>query len=100
MVPHDADALSIAARQMNVDVLVYGGTGRLECFESDGRFFVCPGSATGAMSTFAPPEGGEEEGHASFVLMDIQGTALVLYVYTLIDDEVKVEKLQYRKQHD
>jgi vacuolar protein sorting-associated protein 29 len=33
----------------------------------------------------------------SFVLMDIQGNSVVTYVYKLIDDEVKVEKLEYKK---
>lgn len=29
--------------------------------------------------------------------MDIQGSVVVTYVYKLIDNEVKVEKLEYRK---
>lgn len=33
----------------------------------------------------------------SFVLMDVQGNSVVTYVYKLIDDEVKVEKLEYKK---
>jgi vacuolar protein sorting-associated protein 29 len=36
----------------------------------------------------------------SFVLMDIQGNSVVTYVYKLIDDEVKVEKLEYKKTAD
>ena len=36
--------------------------------------------------------------HPSFVLMDIQGSAAVTYVYQLIDDEVKVEKIDYKKK--
>ena len=34
----------------------------------------------------------------SFVLMDIQGSTLFIYVYRLIDDDVKVEKIEYRKE--
>lgn len=33
----------------------------------------------------------------SFVLMDVQGNSVVTYVYKLIDDEVKVEKLEYKR---
>ena len=29
--------------------------------------------------------------------MDIQGNAVVTYVYKLIEDEVKVEKLEYKR---
>lgn len=118
--PGDADALLIAARQMDVDILLWGGTHRFEAFEMEGRFFVNPGSATGAISTSYWPEG--EEPTPSFCLMDvsallattigpmsltltapqIQGDVLVLYVYQLKTDaegveSVKVEKISYRK---
>lgn len=33
----------------------------------------------------------------SFVLLDIQGTNVVSYVYQLINGEVKVEKSEYKK---
>ena len=33
----------------------------------------------------------------SFVLMDIQSSTVVTYVYQLIDDEVKVERIEYKK---
>lgn len=51
--PGDPDALLITARQMDVDVLLWGGTHAFETYELEGRFFVNPGSATGAMSTSA-----------------------------------------------
>lgn len=67
--PADADALLIAARQMDVDVLLWGGTHRFEAFEMEGRFFINPGSATGAMSSGFWPDG--EEPTPSFCLMDV-----------------------------
>lgn len=70
--PGDADALLIAARQMDVDILLWGGTHRFEAFEMEGRFFVNPGSATGAMSTGYWPEG--EEPVPSFCLLDVSST--------------------------
>ncbi|KAJ9642549.1 Vacuolar protein sorting-associated protein 29 [Coniosporium tulheliwenetii] len=82
--PGDADSLLIAARQMDVDVLLWGGTH----------------SATGAVGT-GWWEGGEEP-VPSFVLMDVQGDVLVLYVYQLRKDangveNVGVEKVSFRK---
>lgn len=68
----DADALLIAARQMDVDILLWGGTHRFEAFELEGRFFVNPGSATGALNTGYCPEG--EEPTPSFCLMDVSLT--------------------------
>lgn len=67
--PNDADALLIAARQMDVDILLWGGTHRFEAFELDGRFFVNPGSATGAFTTNWLPDG--QEPVPSFCLMDV-----------------------------
>ncbi|CAG8195308.1 unnamed protein product [Penicillium salamii] len=100
--PADADALLIAARQMDVDVLLWGGTHRFEAFEMEGRFFINPGSATGAMSSGFWPD--NEEPTPSFCLMDIQGDVLVLYVYQLKTDangveNVAVEKVSFRKNH-
>ncbi|TFY51432.1 hypothetical protein EVG20_g11005 [Dentipellis fragilis] len=44
----DLDSLSAIARQMDVDVLVSGHTHTFQAIEYDSRFFVNPGSATGA----------------------------------------------------
>ena len=67
--PGDADSLLVAARQMDVDVLLWGGTHRFEAYELEGKFFVNPGSATGAMTTGWWPEA--EDPTPSFVLMDV-----------------------------
>ncbi|KAJ8328569.1 hypothetical protein BDV3_004691 [Batrachochytrium dendrobatidis] len=160
----DVQALGIAARQLDVDVLVSGHTHEFAAYEYEGRFFVNPGSATGAFSLVFPgtavapqdyvpptpptppaatvadgsptskdsdsndnqddaveqsdlpqspttniqpssppphiPPSSLVETTPSFVLMDIQGTSIVLYVYKLIDGEVKVEKLDYEKSLD
>ncbi|KAI9751163.1 MAG: Karyopherin transporter [Chaenotheca gracillima] len=96
----DADSLLITARQMDVDVLLWGGTHRFEAYELEGKFFVNPGSATGALSTGWWADG--EEPTPSFCLMDVQGDVLVLYVYQLRTDangaeSVGVEKVSFRK---
>jgi len=36
----------------------------------------------------------------SFALMDIQGPVVVTYVYQLIDGEVRVEKVEWRKESE
>ena len=100
MPPGDGDSLLIAARQMDVDVLLWGGTHKFEAYEMEGKFFVNPGSATGAMTTGWWEE--EDEPTPSFVLMDVQGDVLVLYVYQLRKDKdgvdsVAVEKVSFRK---
>ncbi|KAK4054282.1 Vacuolar protein sorting-associated protein 29 [Microbotryomycetes sp. JL201] len=135
----DAEALSAAARKMDVDILISGGTHRFEAYEYDSRFFINPGSASGAYSSrsplalsamassanargartqdaqpnFAPrptddsspavqagsakTEAMSENPVPSFALLDIQGAVVVTYVYQLIDDEVRVEKIEFRK---
>ncbi|KAI7153422.1 hypothetical protein KC349_g8373 [Hortaea werneckii] len=123
--PGDPDALLIAARQMDVDVLCWGGTHRFEAYEMEGKFFVNPGSATGApcwgedgdlsAPTASSSSRGGDSGFEdnedeedpdrnipSFVLMDVQGDVLVLYVYQLKKDKegkesVGVEKVSFRK---
>ncbi len=98
IVPHsDADALLIAARQMDVDVFIWGSSHRFEAYELEGKFFINPGSATGAMSAGWWAEG--EEPVPSFVLMDIQDNVLILYVYHLVEgQEVKVERFSFKKE--
>ena len=67
--PGEADALLLQARQMDVDVLLWGGTHRFEAYELEGRFFINPGSATGAWSGGWWADG--ETPLPSFVLMDV-----------------------------
>jgi vacuolar protein sorting-associated protein 29 len=67
--PGDGDSLLVAARQMDVDILLWGGTHKFEAYEMEGKFFVNPGSATGAMTTAWWP--GAEDPTPSFVLMDV-----------------------------
>lgn len=90
----DVDTLAGVARQMDVDVLVSGNTHRFEAYEEQGRFFINPGSITGAM--------GSQEAQAipSFVLMECnEQTAgkLSAYVYQLVEGEVTVDCIEYVK---
>jgi len=65
----DSDSLLIEARRLDCDVLLWGGTHRFEAYELEGKFFVNPGSATGAISSGWWAEG--ESPVPSFVLMDV-----------------------------
>ncbi len=72
--------------------------------------FINPGSITGAYSAtqrcvvsshvnrflYSDTWCGSET-TPSFLLMDIQGHNVVTYVYRLIGDELKVEKLSFKK---
>lgn len=97
---------------------------RFEHFEMDRRLYVNPGSATGASMasypfTSQPPSQQQQPQQQSsdepstsdttasssppgptpsFVLLDIQGYAVVCYVYTLVQGEVKVDKIEVRLQ--
>lgn len=104
----DPDALLIAARQLDVDMLIYGGTHRVEAYQLEGKFFVNPGTATGAFYSGWPDEeeGGEEGSEnsqlsedpiPSFCLLDIQGSVCILYIYSYVDGDIKVDKISYRK---
>ena len=46
----DKESLTMLQRQLDVDVLITGHTHQFEAFEEDNKFFINPGSATGAFS--------------------------------------------------
>jgi len=103
--PADEDAAGNAsdllARRLGVDVLVTRGGGaggkqqhELRAGARRGRLFVNPGSATGAWS----PSSSSSPCVPSFVLMDCSEGRAMVYMYRLLPgDELKVEKLEYRK---
>lgn len=87
----DAQGLSLIQRQLDVDILITGHSHKFDAFEHEGHFYINPGSATGAYSPL------DLKVIPSFVLMDIQASTVVTYVYQLIGDEVKVERIEYKK---
>lgn len=58
---NDPLSLLTLARELNVDILVWGGTHKVEAYTLDGKFFVNPGSATGAYSFDWPDNEDDEE---------------------------------------
>lgn len=87
----DPDNLALVQRQLDVDILISGHTHKFEAYEHENKFYINPGSATGAYNAL------ETSITPSFVLMDIQSCVVVTYVYQLIGDEVKVERIEYKK---
>lgn len=87
----DTESLAILQRQLDVDIVLFGHTHKFEAFEHDGKFYINPGSITGAYSPL------ENESTPSFVLMDIQSNMVVTYVYQLQGNDVKVERIEYKK---
>ncbi|PVH17523.1 uncharacterized protein CXQ87_000412 [Candidozyma duobushaemuli] len=151
---NDPLSLLAFAREINVDILIWGGTHRVEAYTLDGKYFINPGSASGAFH-FGWPEIDEEEEEQkdeskqednsedtkeseedkhdkddlkegepeekkddeksdtneedgqvenlnepipSFCLLETQGPKCTLYIYTYINDEVKVDKVIYQKE--
>jgi len=88
----DRDVIAMHQRALGVDIMITGATHKFEAFEADGKFYVNPGSATGAYSSTT------SDVVPSFVLMDLQASKVVTYVYKLIDgEEVKVERIDFSK---
>lgn len=70
--PAEMDLLLAEANKLDVDVLCWGGTHRFDAYEYEGKFFVNPGSATGAFVSGWVGEGeGVGEMVPSFCLMDV-----------------------------
>jgi len=69
LVSSEPDLLLAEANKLDVDVLCWGGTHKFECFEYMDKFFINPGTATGAFSTDWVAE--NDEVVPSFCLMDV-----------------------------
>ncbi|XP_022450943.1 LOW QUALITY PROTEIN: vacuolar protein sorting-associated protein 29-like [Delphinapterus leucas] len=87
----DVASLALLQRQFDVDILISGHTHKFEASEHENKFYINPDSATGAYKAL------ETNIIPSFVLMDIQASTVVAYVYQLIGDDVKVEQIEYSK---
>ncbi|KAL8193494.1 hypothetical protein R6Q57_026629 [Mikania cordata] len=64
---------------------------QFKAYKHEAGVVINPGSATGAYSSIT------YDVNPSFVLMDIDGLRVVVYVYELIDGEVKVDKIDFKK---
>jgi vacuolar protein sorting-associated protein 29 len=87
----DVQSLGMVQRQLDVDILISGQTHKFEAYEHESKFYINPGSATGSYSAL------NSSIIPSFVLLDIQQSTVIAYVYQLIGDDVKVERIEYKK---
>jgi vacuolar protein sorting-associated protein 29 len=87
----DPEGLALIQTKLGVDILISGHTHKQEVYECNGKYFVNPGSATGAYSPL------DTNIVPSFVLMAIKDDKVVTYVYELYDGEVKVSKSEHCK---
>lgn len=131
IVPAGDPVLLLAfAREIDVDILVWGGTHKVEAYTLGGKLFINPGSATGAYTFDWPelpdseeesddegerepkqeqeqeqvsvpvPAQDNEECVPSFCLIETLGPKCTLYSYTCIDEEVKVDKMTFQKPEE
>ena len=92
----DHMALGMMRRKLGCDILINGHTHKNEVVEQEGYYHINPGSITGAYS--ASDVGGQSSGvYPSFVLLAVQGSKVVCYVYELVDGEVDVSKTEFTK---
>ena len=87
----DRDALAVLIRRLNVDILVTGHTHAFGAYKHEGCLVINPGSATGAFSATQPAA------TPSFALMDVDGSRATVYVYELLGEEIKVDKIEFTK---
>ena len=81
LVSTEPDLLLAEAHKLDVDVLCYAGTHRFDAFEYMDKFFVNPGSATGAPTTgWLATE--NEEMVPSFCLMDVSLLFLFFFPFS------------------
>ena len=79
----DSEALSAIQRELDCDILVSGHTHQHSITTNEGKYFINPGSGTGAYSALAI------QSTPSFILMAIQGDDVSAFVYQKKEDAEK-----------
>ena len=89
----NAESLSSIQRELDCDILLSGNTHQINVKVVDNKLFINPGSISGAFSNVVP------DPSPSFVLMVLQGTEAIVYLYVLNDrtQKFEVNKIEYTK---
>jgi vacuolar protein sorting-associated protein 29 len=87
----DTEALANYQRLNDCDILVHGHSHKLNIQTLYGKYFVNPGSVTGAYSSLT------SDVSPSFLLMAFQGNEITAYVYEIKDGELSINKVQLSK---
>lgn len=82
----DEIALSLLIREHDLDLLIGGHTHEARVSKIDGKYYINPGSATGAYGA------GGGDGEPSFLLLEFRENGVVVYVYKEVEGEVKIDK--------
>ena len=89
----DIDALTNVQRELGCDILLSGHTHQISIKAKDKKFYINPGSISGAFShLIADP-------NPSFVLMVLQGEEAIVYLYVLNEKKqhFDVNKMEFSK---
>ena len=68
-------------------MLIHGHTYEFSVQQYDGKYFINPGSATGAYSAL------NSNVSPSFILMAVQGDEIVVFNYMIQNDELKIDRI-------
>jgi vacuolar protein sorting-associated protein 29 len=92
-IPNDIQSLSSSLKEFDVDLLIHGSTCTPSVMNYEGKYFLCPGSLTGAYSTFS------YDNNPSFILLAIQAEACVAYFYEMNKTTKSIEcsKVEFSK---
>jgi vacuolar protein sorting-associated protein 29 len=89
----NTNSLSSVQRELDCDILLSGQTHEVKVEVLDNKLYINPGSISGAFSNCV------SDPSPSFVLMVLQGTEAIIYLYVLNDRTQKfdVNKIEYTK---
>jgi len=82
----DEEALANYQRELDCDILIYGHTHQNKISSLNGKFFVNPGSATGAYSAF------KTETNPSFIILEFNGDNVGAFIYEYVNEKVVITK--------
>jgi vacuolar protein sorting-associated protein 29 len=89
----NTDSLASIQRELDCDILLSGQTHEINVKVVDNKLYINPGSISGAFSNCV------SDPSPSFVLMVLQGTEAIIYLYVLNDRTQKfyVNKIEFTK---
>ena len=72
-----------------LDIIIYGHSHEQKFTFYQGKYFINPGSATGAYSAI-----NNHKIVPSFILLEFKETSITLYFYTLVDGLLVIDKTE------
>jgi vacuolar protein sorting-associated protein 29 len=82
----DKESLNATQRLLDCDILIYGHSHNLTIESQEGKYFLNPGSLTGAYSSIT------SEINPSFLALVTQNREASVYSYELIDENLVIKK--------